>query len=104
MGSNAPNALHGKAFGERSEDFSAAARRESNGIFHAAEPLRFRGTFFVFAGPAGTGGEGLSFAPNKRYSGRFRCRGFWEFDMIRSIQSGEETGGGKDDENCRMRK
>ena len=27
------NALHGKAFSERSEDFSAAQRRESNGIF-----------------------------------------------------------------------
>ena len=33
VGSNAPNALHGKAFGERSENFSAAARRKSNGIF-----------------------------------------------------------------------
>ena len=32
MGSNALNALHGKAFSERSEDFSAAQRRESNGI------------------------------------------------------------------------
>ncbi|WP_204248344.1 hypothetical protein, partial [Pseudoflavonifractor sp. An184] len=31
--SNALNALHGKAFSERSEDFSAAQRRESNGIF-----------------------------------------------------------------------
>ena len=30
MGSNA---LLGKAFSERSEDFSAAQRRESNGIF-----------------------------------------------------------------------
>ena len=33
MGSNALNALHGKAFSERSDDFSAAQRRESNGIF-----------------------------------------------------------------------
>ena len=33
VGSNALNALHGKALSERSEDFSAAARRESNGIF-----------------------------------------------------------------------
>ena len=33
VGSNALNALHGKAFSERSEDFSAAQRRESNGIF-----------------------------------------------------------------------
>ena len=30
MGSNA---LHGKTFSERSEDFSAAQRREINGIF-----------------------------------------------------------------------
>ena len=30
---NALNALLGKAFSERSEDFSAAQRRESNGIF-----------------------------------------------------------------------
>ena len=33
VGSNALNALQGKAFSERSEDFSAAQRRESNGIF-----------------------------------------------------------------------
>ncbi len=33
VGSNALNALRGKAFSERSEDFSAAQRRESNGIF-----------------------------------------------------------------------
>ena len=33
VGSNALNALLGKAFSERSEDFSAAQRRESNGIF-----------------------------------------------------------------------
>ena len=33
VGSNALNALHGKAFSERSEDFSAAQRRESIGIF-----------------------------------------------------------------------
>ena len=35
VGSNALNALLGKAFSERSEDFSAAQRRESNGIFQA---------------------------------------------------------------------
>ena len=35
VGSNALNALHGKAFSERSEDFSAAGRRESNDIFQA---------------------------------------------------------------------
>ena len=34
VGSNALNALLGKAFSERSEDFSAAQRRESNGIFY----------------------------------------------------------------------
>ena len=33
VGSNALNALHSKVFSERSEDFSAAQRRESNGIF-----------------------------------------------------------------------
>ena len=33
VGSNALNALLGKAFSERREDFSAAQRRESNGIF-----------------------------------------------------------------------
>ena len=33
---NALNALHGKAFSERSEDFSAAGRRESNDIFRLA--------------------------------------------------------------------
>ena len=33
VGSNALNALLGEAFSERSEDFSAAQRRESNGIF-----------------------------------------------------------------------
>ena len=32
VGLNALNALHGKAFSERSEDFSAVERRESNGI------------------------------------------------------------------------
>jgi len=35
VGSNALNALQGKAFSERSENFSAAQRRESNGIFQA---------------------------------------------------------------------
>ena len=33
VGSNALNALLGKAFSERSEDFCAAAGRKSNGIF-----------------------------------------------------------------------
>ena len=33
VGSNAPNALHGKVFGEYSEDFCAAQRRKSNSIF-----------------------------------------------------------------------
>ena len=33
VGFNALNALHGKAFSERSEDFSAAQRWESIGIF-----------------------------------------------------------------------
>ena len=35
MGSNALNALQGKAFSERSEDFSAAEWWESIGIFQA---------------------------------------------------------------------
>ena len=35
VGSNALNALLGKAFSERSENFFAAQRRESNGIFQA---------------------------------------------------------------------
>ena len=35
VGSNALNALYSKAFSERSEDFSAAGRRESNDIFQA---------------------------------------------------------------------
>ena len=35
VGSNALNTLQGKAFSERSEDFSAVERRESNGIFQA---------------------------------------------------------------------
>ncbi|WP_255378400.1 hypothetical protein [Pseudoflavonifractor sp. An184] len=35
MESNALNGLLGKAFSERSEDFSAAQRRESIGIFQA---------------------------------------------------------------------
>ena len=35
LGSNALNALLGKAFSERSENFSAAQRWESNGIFQA---------------------------------------------------------------------
>ena len=35
VGSNALNALLGKAFSERSEDFSAAQRWESIGIFQA---------------------------------------------------------------------
>ncbi len=37
VGSNALNALHGKAFSERSEDFSAAQRWESIGIFRLSE-------------------------------------------------------------------
>ena len=39
MGSNALNALQGKAFSVRSEDFSAAQRRESNGIFSLSKNL-----------------------------------------------------------------
>ena len=35
VGSNSLNALHGKAFSERSEDFTADERRESNGICQA---------------------------------------------------------------------
>ena len=35
VGSNTLNALYDKAFSERSEDFSAAARQESNGILQA---------------------------------------------------------------------
>ena len=35
VGSNALKALLGKAFSERSEDFSAVERRESNGTFQA---------------------------------------------------------------------
>ena len=42
MGSNALNALQGKAFSERSEDFSAVERRESNGIFQLVEKPLFR--------------------------------------------------------------
>ena len=41
--SNAPEALLCKASGERSEDFRAAVRRESNGIFEG-RPLFQRGT------------------------------------------------------------
>jgi len=37
VGSNALNALLGKAFSERSEDFSTAQRRESNGILLQSE-------------------------------------------------------------------
>ena len=37
VGSNALNALRGKAFSERSEDFSAAQRWESIGIFRLSE-------------------------------------------------------------------
>ena len=35
VGFNALNALQGKVFSERSEDFSAVERRGSNGIFQA---------------------------------------------------------------------
>ena len=40
VGSNALNALLGKAFSERSEDFSAAQRWESIGIFRLSEKFR----------------------------------------------------------------
>ncbi len=39
VGSNALNALHGKAFSERSEDFSAAQRWKSIGIFQAVRKV-----------------------------------------------------------------
>ena len=39
VGSNALNALQGKAFSERSEDFSAAQRWESIGIFQAVRKV-----------------------------------------------------------------
>ena len=42
MESNALNALLGKAFSERSEDFSAAQRRESNGIFVSEQQRNLR--------------------------------------------------------------
>ena len=39
VGFNALNTLHGKAFSERSEDFSAAQRWESIGIFQAVRKV-----------------------------------------------------------------
>ena len=57
VGSNALNALLGKAFSERSEDFSAVERRESNGIFSGCRksPLDFfdslRGPLHCRSGP-----------------------------------------------------
>ena len=57
VGSNALNALQGKAFSERSEDFSAVERRESNGIFSGCRksPLDFfdslRGPLHRRSGP-----------------------------------------------------
>ena len=57
VGSNALNALTGKAFSERSEDFSAVERRESNGIFSGCRksPLDFfdslRGPLHRRSGP-----------------------------------------------------
>ena len=39
VGLNAMNALHGKAFSERSEDFSAAQRWKSIGIFQAVRKV-----------------------------------------------------------------
>jgi len=38
--SNALNALHGKAVSERSEDFSAAQRWKSNGVFALKDGLQ----------------------------------------------------------------
>jgi len=40
MGSNAPKSLRQQAFGERSEDFSGALPRESNGIEKAVEKVQ----------------------------------------------------------------
>ena len=40
MESNAPEALPYKASGQRSEDFCAAVRRESNGILKAVEKVQ----------------------------------------------------------------
>jgi len=54
VGSNAPNALHGKAFGERSEDFSAAVRRESNGIFAGCQTVSKKSRMKWRAAPSGT--------------------------------------------------
>jgi len=48
VGSNALNALPGKAFSERSEDFSAAQRRESIGILQAVGKV-----FGLFRQPGG---------------------------------------------------
>ena len=54
VGSNALNALHGKAFSEHSEDFSAAQRRESNGIFFRLSEKSL--DFFDSLKAAGTAG------------------------------------------------
>ena len=56
VGSNALNALHGKAFSERSEDFCAEHRRKSNGIFAGWAFLQAVGKVLgLFRQPAGTG-------------------------------------------------
>ena len=60
VGSNALNALLGKAFSERSEDFSAVERRKSNGIFSGCRksPWTFSDSLKRAAHQGGTLGGG----------------------------------------------
>ena len=80
MGSNALNALLGKVFSERSEDFSAVERRESNGIFSGCRksPLDFfdslRGLLHCRSGPfLRAKAEQPDIGWKDRISSRFPC-------------------------------
>ena len=69
VGSNALNALLGKAFSERSEDFSAVERRESNGIFFRLSEK----SLGLFRQP-----ERAAALPQRPFfAGKSRAAGYW---------------------------
>ena len=63
VGSNALNALLGKAFSERSEDFCTAQRRKSNGIFRLSEKSK------DFSDSLKASGYSIGFFISLRYTG-----------------------------------
>ncbi len=80
VGSNALNALQGKAFSERSEDFSAAWRRESNGIFAGC-----RKSPWTFSTACGEKPAGFSPEKKSRQTGETSEPSVWNLSCLQML-------------------